>query len=678
MKRKNGIDLANYLPEAHTYSRKRKGHFDMEDIIDDNSISELRRGRTYSDANGSMPSRSAILKEEELKNNYVNKENDVFETKDTSFILNLLLILMLGSNIAYIVYAFIFGNNQINQTEIILQSIILLCLSISIIITHLTKKKKTKKKFGIISSILMTGFLCFCLMTKLEILKLPTNSVMKDFTNIPIEKALAWTTANDISVEQVYDDSDTIKEYHIIKQDVYPNIIASSIKNVVFTVSSGPDYNKETVIPDMTGWNIDEAIELIDENFLNNVTVDFEKNEEIEKDIIIEQSRKGNMKRNEEIHLQVSYGSEENSNEITMDDLVQLTEFKAVLWLKRNNISYELSYEFSNKVKKGLVISQDKKKGSQVNKDNKVKLVISKGKKIKVPDLKKMNQKQITKWIIENRLKIEFIDRYDLKTKKGKVIDVSHKKNEEIAEGTIIKITLSKGQLKFPKFDSLETFRTWANRYEISFTEEYEQNKEIKQGNIIRFSVKEGDIVNPLENIIVTISSGDTIVVPNFIGKKREEIEKSCKNLNLQCTFYYAGNTNQERDIAISQNKKSGSEVVKDTYVNIGLSSGKRTNNPNVSTSTTKPNQGGNTEKPTPTPTPVCNTKTFYIQPTWVAINDPNATCSNIKSNNPGYSFTCDFKSSDSGRKGQVLNANQLNGSTINSCKTVTLTIKNN
>ncbi len=659
-----------------------KNKFKIEEYKELSSIKRIRKTELYGiekNIQSKIKERKRMQEDLEEINFREDKNRNILqETSKSHPFLYLLFTLMFIASLGYVTYTTIFGNNQINQTELIIESILMLLLSISIIIEY--RKKRNGKVFGWGTTIFLTFLLCFSLLTKLDILKLPTNSVMKDFTNVSIEKALTWADANNITVEQVYDDSDTIEEYHIIKQNVYPNVIASSIKNVEFTVSSGPDYNKETAIPDMTGWNLDEAVKLIEENFLNNVTIDFEKNEENPKDVIIEQSRKGNMKRNDELHLKVSFGKEEVNQDITMEDLKNLSEFKATLWLKRNNINFEINREFSKKVKKGAVITQDPKKGTKINHDTKIKLTISRGKKIKVPDLQKMNQKDITKWIIQNRLKIEFTDRYDAKIKKGKVIEVSHKKNEEIEEGTIIKIVISKGTLKFPKFDSLDTFRTWASRYNIAFTEEYEQNKDIKQGDIIRFSVKEGDTINPEENIVVTISSGNTIMIPNFIGKKKTDIEKSCKNLSLNCTFYYAGNSDKDRDIALSQNKKAGSEVVKDTYVNIGLSSGKRTANPNVNNSTNKPSQGGNgnTSTPTPSPKPVCNTKTFYIQPTWIAINDPNATCNNIKSNNPGYSFACDFKSSDSGRKGQVLNANQLNGTTINSCTTVTLSIKNN
>lgn len=656
---KNKINLEHSLYERCATRREKKITIYGIDEKIQNKIKERKRMQTQEED-------SIFLREQQNKN--VLKENKKYHPL-SSF----MSIIMILASLSYITYAIFWGNNQINQTEIIIQSVLLLLLSISLLIG-------CKKNSQTISIFLIIILSCFCLLTKLEILKLPTNSVMKDFTNKSIEKAITWADANHITVEQIYDDSETVEEYHIIKQSVYPNVIASSIKNVEFTVSSGPDYNKETVIPDMTGWNLDEAVEIIEENFLNNVTVEFEQNEDISKDTIISQSRKGNMKRNDEMILKVSFGNEETNENIIMEDLKNLTEFKATLWLKRNNIPYEIKREFSNKIKKKTVINQTPKKGDKVNHNSKVELIISKGKKIKVPDLKKMNQKEITKWIIKNRLKIEWNDRYDEKIKKGKIIEVSHKKDEVIEEGTTIKITTSKGILTFKKFESLEEFRNWANRYGISFTEEYEQSKDIKQGNIIRFSVKEGNNINPQENIVVTISSGDTIMIPNFIGKRKAEIESTCKNININCTFYYAGSSDKDRDIAVSQNKKAGSEVVKDTYVNIGLSSGKKTNHPNINTSTNKPSTSGsqNNNTPAPTPKPVCNTKTFYIQPTWIAINDPNTTCNNIKNNNSGYKFNCNFIASDSGRKGQVLNANQLNGTTINSCNAVTLNIKNN
>lgn len=613
-----------------------------EEYIEFSSIVKTKNIPIYGmDTNMQKKIKERKRKNEEDLQLRSNKNKDVIQK--SGLFPNLLFILMLMMSIGYATYAISFGNNQIKQVEMIIESILLLILTIVIRI-----EQKKEGKIG--SSICIIALLGFCLLTKMDIIKLPTNSVMKDFTNVSIEKALNWADANHITVEQVYDDSDTVEEYHIIKQNIYPNVLASSIQNVEFTVSSGPDYNKETVIPNMEGWNLEEVIQIIDDNFLNNVTIDFETSEETPKDVVIEQSRKGNMKRNDEMHLKISMGNEANNSDIAMEDLKNVTEFKATLWLKRNNIPYEITRTFSSKVKKGNVLAQEPKKGTQVNNSQKVKLTISRGKKIEVPDLQKMDQKEITKWIIQNRLKIEFIDRYDTKVKKGKVIEVSHKKKEIIEEGTTIKVTLSKGALVFPKFDSLESFRTWANRYNILFTEEYEQSKEIKQGEIIRFSVKEGDKIDPNENIVVTISSGETIVIPNFVGKKKNEIENTCKNLHLNCTFYYAGNTDKERDIAINQNKKAGSEVVKDTYVHIGLSSGKKAYNENINTGNTKPSGGGNQNSngnnapsPTPTPTPICETKNIYLG----AGSTVNETKSIIQNQNPSFKFT--FKTGDPG-----------------------------
>lgn len=523
--------------------------------------------------------------------------------------ISFLFTLMFIASLVYMGYALLFGSTQIKQTELIINSILLVFLSLLTIIGYGAKNEKKKNRIAFIEGILMTGFLLFNILSVAGIVQLPQNTVMKDFTGKDINEVLKWAEANHIAVEQTYDDSDVTEEYHVIKQSIYPNVLASSIKTLELTVSSGPDYEKEVVIPDMTGWNIDEAVKTIDENFLNNVDVSFEINEDTEKDIIIEQSKKGNMKRKDEIHLTVSLGTKDTLNETEMIDLKNMSKFKATLWLKRNAIAYKDISEFSVKVKRNHVINQSIQKGTKIKpNEQEVELKISKGKKIVVPDLAKMSMKKVTKWITENRLKIEFSDRYDMKIKKGKVMETNYKEKDEIEEGTLIQITISKGQLKLPKFDDIDAFRSWANKYAVRFKEEYISNKDIEKGKIIKFSAEPGDVLNTKDEIIVYISSGDMLVVPNFVGKSKGTIEKECKEASLQCTFYYAGNSSKEKDIALSQNKTAGSEVIKDTYVNIGLSSGKNTNNSNVNTGN-KPNNGGNTStgggsKPTPTPTP--------------------------------------------------------------------------
>ena len=660
---------ADFLEEK---KKKKRTDIKLEDF-DNNSKQDLDDDIFLEN---STKKRNNIYKKEI---DYNNKYN--YKKEKLNPLVKILSFIMIVLSITFIFYTFYYGNKQLNQTNMIINSILIFILCIFMILSFIKKKNS----FMFFSSLAMISLISFNLLNDFGVIDLPQKSAMKDFTGKSITEALKWADSNNIKVEQIYENSDNTEEYHIISQSVYPNTLTSEIKDLEFIVSSGPDYNKEVTLPDMTGWNIDEAVEEIDELFLNNVNVDYLDSDDEERDIIMEQSRNGKMKRNEELKLKVSIGKSENLTPVEMIELKNKSMFKATLWLKRNGIKYELKYEFSDKVKRNHVISQSIEKGKTIKpNDETIVLTISKGKKIIVPDLTKMSVKEITNWIVENRLEVEFINRYDSKIKQGDIIDASAKKGDEIEEGTKIRVMVSKGQLKMKKFTDLNDFRAWANKYGIKFREEYIQDKNVEMGKIIKFSVEEGNIINPEEEIIVYISSGENILVPNFVGKTKSDIQKTCNNLGLNCTFYYAGLSSKEKDIALSQNKKAGSEVLKNTYVNIGLSSGKTNSNNNVSDDTSRPdtggsgNSGGNKPTPTPTPKPDCKTKTFYIQPTWIAINDPEATCSNVKNNNPGYSFTCNFVDSDSGRKGQILNSGQLNGTTINSCNSVILNIKRN
>ena len=586
-------------------------------------------------------------------------------------ILFFLVILMFLVACVFFGYTIIIGPNDIKQLEHIINSTWLLILSASMMMSYITKNKKTKKIGTFLSSVLMIGFISFNLLLNCGIVILKQNDVMKDFTGKTITEAMAWAEKHNITINQTYDNSEVFETYDIIKQDVYPNTLLKNVKEINFVISDGPDYEKEVSITDMTGWNIDEAVKIIDENFLNHVTVEFEENKEISRDTILSQSKKGIMKRNEELILKVSLGTKDNITDIDMINLKKMTEFKALLWLKRNDIPYEIKREFSDTIAKGKVICQDVKTGTTINHDTTVHLTISRGKKIIVPDLTKMNSKNITNWIVKNKLKVEFEEKYDTKIKKGNIISTNYNKNDEIEEGTTIHIVLSKGKLILPGFSNLDDFRNWAKQYNILYREEYKQDKNIKKGEIIGFSAKEGDSLDINDTIVVYISSGTTTVIPNFVGMKKADIEKKCQDLKIQCTFYYAGTSTKARDIALNQNKKAGSEVLQDTYVNIGLSTGKKnSNNTNVNTSPVKPT----TPPPsTPTPTPSCKQKTIYLN----AGGSVDQTKAMIKNQNPDFKFNFVTGDPGYGTNGSLYAGmfEKYQGKTFSTCDTITIYI---
>lgn len=543
--------------------------------------------------------------------------------------------------------------------ETVIVTILLLLTMLVFLISILCKKGKNI--FRLLTTLLLIGTTTFYLGTKADLWKLPEPESLPDFTGKNLSEVLDYTTKNNITVEQVYEYSDNIEEYHIISQNIAPKTLLKDVDELQLTISNGPNYDKEIILPNMVGWNIDDALKTIEENFLNNVEVNYTINEEIERDIIINQNINGQMKRSDALILEVSLGSEAALVPVAMIDLKGQTLFEATLWLKRNGIQYQLQYEFSEEVPRNTVISQNEQVGTMIDpKTGQVTLIISKGKEIIVPDIMNMNVDEVIKWITSNNLKVDFIDRYDSTIEAGKIIEASHKQGDVVEEGTVIKIVTSKGQLRMKEVANLNEFRTWASQYGINYQEEYEFNDDVAKGEVIRYSVNFNDVININDIIVVTISNGKAVSVPNLIGKTKAEAQTACRNAGLTCTFYYS-NSSKTKDIVISQNKRAGSQVSSGTYVSVGLSNG---------------NSGQSNDPTTPT-TPTCDTsKTIqvFLQPG----NTGSQTQSMIQSAYPNIKWNfnlVDSCSNGSIVSGTVCNASAIDEQYLNYCDTYTVTI---
>ena len=192
--------------------------------------------------------------------------------------------------------------------------------------------------------------------------------------------------------------------------------LVSEVKTFTVTISDGPSPYKEIVVPNFIGFKYDDVMKYIKENHLVNVEVDFIISDK-ERDTVIEQSQSGTMLRNDKIKFTFSYGEEIINEEVK--SLVGLSLFEATSYLKRIGVKYELSYEFSDKVRSWFVISQDKT--GEVTQE--LKLVISKGKEIIVPDLLKMNSTEISKWATNNNVKIKYESIYNKDVEEGIMIE---------------------------------------------------------------------------------------------------------------------------------------------------------------------------------------------------------------------------------------------------------------
>lgn len=601
----------------------------------------------------------------------VKQEKEKKKEKPKNFFKSIVITALLLSSIGYFIYTLLFCDTLVNQLYLILNSGIIMLLAITDVL-GITRNTIKSKKWFIANALIIVILILFNLLVNLNILKLPTNNVVKDFTGVHINEAIKWAEANNIKYYQTYEYSDNIKEYAIISQNVSPNTVVKTVKDIEFVVSKGPNYDKEVIISNMVGWNIDDVIKVIDDNFLNNVTINYEFSDDIKRDIVMEQNVSGQLKRTVNLILTVSLGKESELLPVEAIDLVNKSEFKATLWLKRNGVKYEIKYDFSNKIKKGYVINQSIKKGTTINqKTDKMVITISKGSKIKVPNLKNMKVDEIISWVSSNNLKISFEERFDATVKAGSVIEANYKEGDEIEEGTTIKIVTSKGVLKMKNFSSLSEFRTWASRYGVNIREEYEFNNYVKQGEIIKFSHEKNAIINYNDTVTVYISDGKAITIPDFYGQTKANIQNTCNNLGLNCTFYYA-RSSRTKDTAISQNKNAGSKVIKGTYVNIGLSGGNAYNSSSGGSSSggSSGNNGGGSTKPS------CDTSKKYT--IYLAAGETvDQTKSMIKQMNPNFTFNFVTGNPGYGTTGSLYQETTAtyHGKEFNNCSPITIKI---
>lgn len=499
-----------------------------------------------------------------------NKNNN--DKKNNNFIIHKIFsTFAFILSIAYLSYVVITTDNLITNIDKMSVPLLIFLVSLVVFISAI----KTKKSItSVIVSIILVLFIGFYFLVDKKIIMLPEEEKLISYENKEYSSFSEWAKDNNIEIITEYEYSDTIKKGNIIRTDINDGTFIKDIKKITVTVSDGPNYDKLLMIPSMLGWNIDDATKYIEENFLINVTINYEESDS-EKDIIFKQSKNGELRRNGELVLTASIGSKEDlPDTIEMINLKDKNSFDALLWLKKNGIKYELKYEFSEK-DKNIVLNQSIEENKEINiKEETVILTLSKGKAIKVPDLTTMTVEEITDWIIKNNLKVTFDEVYDEKIETGKVIKQDIEANTEIAEETLITVTISRGQIKMQKFSSLFEFKEWTNKYNIKYSESYEYSNTVSKGQVISYSYKENEIVPPDAVIYVKVSLGKAISIPSFIGKTKTEAQNTCRSLGINCSFKNGTYTNYNKNVVYVQSRNVGSKVASGSTITLTLSLG--------------------------------------------------------------------------------------------------------
>ena len=602
---------------------------------------------------------------------------------------NIVLSLTYVISIILFLYLIIDSTNQINQIYQIINAFLLLIIVTCFLISFKKSFFKNKSAPTVITSIVVLGTIAFNGLYMTDVISLPTQSYLPNFESENLTKAINWTEENNIKTDQNFEYSDTTQKYSVISQSEKAETLTKNLNTVDFVVSNGPDYNKEVILADMTSWNVDDVLDFVEENFLNNITINFEENDSVDKDTIIRQSTTGTIKRSDPIIFTASLGNKEELSPIELEDLTSKSLLRASVYLGRNGVLYELKYEFSDKIEKGHVISSDPKKGTTVNPDEMVTLTISKGKEIKVPNLKNKTMAYVTKWMVENNLQINYSDRYDTEIESGRVIESNYKEGDIIEEGTTVDVTFSKGPLKMKKFDNINDFKSWADTNGIKYEIKEEFNSDVEKDKIIKTSIEEGKTINLDDTITVYVSRGEAVKVPDFSGNTKSEAQKACDNSGLSCSFTEEYSSSITSGKVIRQSVAAGTEIAKDDKITITIA----TSNRNTSSSSSKNNSSSSSSSSSNTSRPsggnnsssggssggstnTCdrNKTVTVVKQSSLNGDSAQATLRNYQNAYPGIKFTYTERASQKGSPGMI-HQDMPNSFTANYCDTYTLII---
>lgn len=544
---------------------------------------------------------------EEIRKSKIKKPLFVY------FLVSLIFVLAVGFSL-YLIYD---APNRVNEVLWLLNASFILLIAINFVIGFPRLLFKNKSFFLALSFIIFIVAFIFNGLCYFKIIKLPVQLSIPDFTGSSFYKAVSFTEKNNIKYDDVYEYSDNVARNNVISQSIKPKTLLKNVKDISFSISNGPDYNKTLIIPDMTGLKTKEVLDFVSKNHLNNVDILFEENSEIENDVIIGQNVSSEIKRNDKVVFKASLGDVSKLGSLKLTNLKGKSLLFATTYFGKNAIPYELKFKFSSKVPKGMVISTSPSSGNVVTQSDKVVVTISKGRKIVVPDFSKMSFNEIIKWISRNNLLIDYSESYSEDVKKGMVISSNYNMGDMISEDTMVKFVFSKGQLKMLDFNNLDEFVKWANENQVKYEVKSEFNDSVSKDSVISFSLEKGKVISKDITIVVTVSKGKAIKVPNFIGKNKSAIADTCSSLGISCMFEYVI-SDKTPDTAISQSVRSDSEIAAGDSVIIEIAKKKSTSKPNSSSSSpsTTPSQSE------PDPVDTCTGVTYTVKGLNTVFND--------------------------------------------------------
>lgn len=314
-----------------------------------------------------------------------------------------------------------------------------------------------------------------------------------------------------VKVKKEY--SDVIAENCIISQSVPPEKELPENSEVTLTISIGRDpskefHDKQLEVPDFSGMTFEEAYAKASSLGMLIKVTDYRYSKEVEKNRIIESDpAAGELIMNRmSVELVISLGYAK----VSVPKLELMEEAQAVSQLKSRGLKANIRYEYSDRIKEGLVISQDPKEKTEIEPESTVNLVVSKGTEAsEMPDVTGLRRDNAEEILKQN----------------GLVVTTSYKTDDSKTIDTVLSQDPAKGE-----------------------------------------KVHRGDKVE-----IVICTHETTVTLTDLTGLTRANAEKQLKNKGLKVNVIEVESSSANAGKVISQLPASGTKLKKNETVTINI-----------------------------------------------------------------------------------------------------------
>jgi len=237
------------------------------------------------------------------------------------------------------------------------------------------------------------------------------------------------------------------------KKNYIPTIIFTIIALIVFAVIY-VTMTKGAEIPDMAGWSQPEVYAWANTN--NAIVVANEVYDmDIEQGILIQQQETVGTKIRRNGTITVTFSKGPNPTEsIDFPDVKDMTLEEIKDWIDENKLTgVTIKEENNDTFEKGTVINYDFQDGNENNfvRKNRVKIYVSLGPEelkdtITVPDFSNKTKSEVVRWATSNKIEVEYEEAYNEYVDNGKVVDQDVSGNMKMKRDHKLVITMSLGE----------------------------------------------------------------------------------------------------------------------------------------------------------------------------------------------------------------------------------------